>query len=144
MLPSTPAEDDVPTHGATMNDLVLQPAVRQLELLRSGEISVIELAEAHIRQIERLNPQLNVFADFDAERVRERGAEARWMAWHQSRRPLFGLPVTVKSSIATRGFKCEIGSLLHKGEIPREDAVVVARLRAAGALILGTTNCPSS
>jgi amidase len=52
------------------------------------------------------------------------------------------LPVTVKSSIATAGLRCEIGSLLHKGEIPAEDAVVVARLRAAGALILGATNCP--
>jgi amidase len=50
--------------------------------------------------------------------------------------------VTVKSSISTAGYRCEIGSLLHKGEIPTEDAVVVARLRAAGALILGTTNCP--
>ena len=56
--------------------------------------------------------------------------------------PLHGLPVTVKSSIATAGYRCEIGSLLHKGDIPHEDAVVVARLRAAGALILGTTNCP--
>jgi amidase len=50
--------------------------------------------------------------------------------------------VTVKSSIATAGYRCEIGSLLHKGDVPTEDAVVVARLRAAGALILGTTNCP--
>ena len=50
--------------------------------------------------------------------------------------------MTIKSSIATAGYRCEIGSLLHKGDIPREDAVVVARLRAAGALILGTTNCP--
>ena len=48
----------------------------------------------------------------------------------------------MKSSIATAGFKCEIGSLIRKGEIPEEDAVVVSRLRAAGALILGTTNCP--
>jgi amidase len=48
----------------------------------------------------------------------------------------------VKSSIATAGYRCEIGSLLHQGEVPREDAVVVARLRAAGALILGATNCP--
>jgi amidase len=55
---------------------------------------------------------------------------------------LFGLPVTVKSSIATRGLKCEIGSLLHKGDVPREDAVVVERLRSSGALVLGTTNCP--
>ena len=125
-----------------MNNLVLQPAVRQLELLRSGEVSVVELAEAHIQQIERLNPQLNAFADFDAERVRERARKHDEWRGTRSRRPLFGLPVTVKSSIATRGFKCEIGSRLHEGEVPRKDAVVVARLRAAGALILGTTNCP--
>ena len=123
-----------------MNDVVLQPAVRQLEMLRAGDISIIELAEAHITQIERLNPRLNAFADFDAERVR---AEARRLDGQKDRRgPLYGLPVTVKSSIATAGYKCEIGSLLHKGDVPREDAVVVARLRAAGALILGATNCP--
>jgi amidase len=125
-----------------MNHVVLAPAVRQLELLRAGEISVGELAEAHIAQIERLNPQLNVFADFDAERVRLRARKHDAWRGQRARRPLFGLPVTVKSSIATRGLKCEIGSLLHKGEIPTEDAVVVSRLRAAGALILGTTNCP--
>jgi amidase len=124
------------------NDLVLEPAVRQLELLRLGEISVVELAEAHIRQIERLNPQLNAFADFDAERVLSRARLHDAWRGQRARRPLFGLPVTVKSSIATRGFRCEIGSLLHEGDVPREDAVVVARLRAAGALILGTTNCP--
>jgi Asp-tRNA(Asn)/Glu-tRNA(Gln) amidotransferase A subunit family amidase len=123
-----------------LSELVLQPAVRQLEMLRAGEVSVVELAEAHIEQIQRLNPQLNAFADFDAERVR---AEARRLdAVREPRGALRGLPVTVKSSIATAGYKCEIGSLVHKGEMPREDAVVVARLRAAGALILGTTNCP--
>jgi amidase len=123
-----------------MIDLVLQPAVRQLELLRSGELSVVELAEAHIEQIARLNPRLNAFADFDAERVR---AEAKRLDESKAPRgPLHGLPVTVKSCIATAGYRCEIGSLLHEGEVPREDAVVVARLRAAGALILGTTNCP--
>ena len=125
-----------------MSDLVLAPVVRQLELLRSGAVSVVELAEAHIQQIERLNPELNAFADFDAERVRERARKHNAWRGNRSRRPLFGLPVTVKSSIATRGLKCEIGSLLHQGDIPSEDAVVVARLRAAGALILGTTNCP--
>jgi amidase len=125
-----------------MSGLVLEPAVRQLELLDAGEISVTELAEAHIQQIERLNPALNAFADFDAERVRERARKHDTWRGTRERRPLFGLPVTVKSSIATRGLKCEIGSLLHEGERPSEDAVVVARLRAAGALILGTTNCP--
>jgi amidase len=122
------------------SQLVLKPAVEQLELLRNGAISVVELAETHIRQIERLNPMVNAFADFDSERVRR---QARRMDASQAPRgPLHGLPVTVKSSIATAGYLCEIGSYLHQAEIPAEDAVVVARLRAAGALILGTTNCP--
>jgi amidase len=123
-----------------MSSITIESATRQLELLRSGEVSVAELAEAHIEQIVRLNPQLNAFADFDAERVR---IEARRLDETKKKRgPLHGLPVTVKSSIATAGYKCEIGSLLHRNDVPSEDAVVVARLRAAGALILGTTNCP--
>ncbi len=123
-----------------MTDIVLQSATHQLEQLRSSASTIAELAEAHIAQIERLNPQLNAFADFDAHRVR---IEARRLDTIKvSRGLLHGLPVTVKSSIATAGLKCEIGSLLNKGDVPREDAVVVARLRAAGALILGTTNCP--
>jgi amidase len=121
-------------------NLVVLPAVRQLELLHRGEVSVLELAEAHLGQIERLNPQLNAFADFDAERVLE---QARKLENSKGiRGPLHGLPVTVKSSISTAGYLCEIGSFLHQSEIPAEDAIVVARLRAAGALILGTTNCP--
>jgi amidase len=121
-------------------NIVLASATRQLELLRSGQISIPELAEAHIAQIERLNPALNAFADFDAERVR---FNARSLQDGKAERgPLYGLPVTVKSSIATKGYRCEIGSVLNQGDVPREDAVVVARLRAAGALILGTTNCP--
>ena len=123
-----------------MNELILQSAVEQLALLRSGKVSVAALAEAHIQQIERLNPELNVFADFDAERVRRQAIELD--KTKDGRGPLHGLPVTVKSSIAAAGLKCEMGSLLHKGETPAEDAVVVARLRLAGALILGTTNCP--
>src|ERR1700690_489705 len=103
-----------------MNDLVFKPAVRQLELLRSREISVLELAEAHIHQIERLNPKLNALVDFDGNRVR---VQARVLDEKRGLRgPLHGLPVTVKSSIATAGYKCEIGSLLHKGDVPREDA----------------------
>lgn len=120
--------------------IVLAPAVQQLELLHGRKLSILELAEAHIQQIERLNPALNAFADFDADRVRD---QARRMdASREAPGPLHGLPVTVKSSIATAGCRCEIGSTLQKGDVPREDAVVVARLRTAGALILGTTNCP--
>lgn len=123
-----------------MNDLVFLPATQQLQMLRSRAVSVVELAEAHIRQIERLNPKLNALVDFDANRVR---VQAQQMDEHRAPRgQLYGLPITVKSSIAAAGYRCEIGSLLHEGDVPPRDAVAVARLRAAGALILGTTNCP--
>lgn len=123
-----------------MSEIVFAPATKQLELLRTGQISVLELAEEYIRQIERLNPKLNALVDFDAERVRKQAKQLGASTLPHG--PLHGLPVTVKSSIATAGYHCEIGSALHAGDVPTEDAVVVARLRAAGALILGTTNCP--
>jgi hypothetical protein len=78
----TPSRNGIRRAGA-MSGMTIEPATRQLELLRAGEISVTELAEAHIRQIERLNPQLNVFADFDAERVRERARKHD--AWRGTR-----------------------------------------------------------
>jgi Asp-tRNA(Asn)/Glu-tRNA(Gln) amidotransferase A subunit family amidase len=123
-----------------VSELVLASAARQLELLRSGEISALELTEAHIRQIERLNPVLNAIVDFDAERVRR---QARVLDESTSAiGPLHGLPVTIKSSISTAGYLCEIGSTINRGNRPKEDAPVVSRLRDAGAVILGTTNCP--
>lgn len=123
-----------------MNGLTVLPAVELLSMLRRQEISPLELAEEYIAQIERLNPHLHALVDFDPERVR---AQARALQESDSPRgPLFGLPMTVKSSIATAGYRCEIGSLLHRGNIPHQNATVVERLKRAGALILGTTNCP--
>ena len=109
-------------------------------MLRESKISPQELSGEYIAQIERLNPRLNALIDFDAERVREQAsALERSKAPH---RPLFGLPVTIKASISVAGHRCEIGSLINRGNVPAEDATVVARLRNAGALILGTTNTP--
>lgn len=123
-----------------MNGIVFSSATKQLELIRSGQIGVCELAEAHIQQIERLNPKLNALVDFDPDRVRRQAKQLDTIKEPQGR--LHGLPVTIKSSIATAGYRCEIGSALHRGNVPSEDAVAVARLRKAGANILGTTNCP--
>ena len=115
--------------------VALLSAVEQLALLRQGKISPLELVDEHIARIERWNPVLNALVDFDPERVRQQARNVK-------NGPLAGLPLTVKSSIATRGYKCEIGSSLHRGHVPDADAVAVARLRDAGAVILGTTNCP--
>jgi Asp-tRNA(Asn)/Glu-tRNA(Gln) amidotransferase A subunit family amidase len=110
-------------------------------MLRSRAISSVELTREHIREIERLDPVLHAFAHFDPEQALESAQEADR---HRVRgeRPLLGLPMTVKSSISTAGYRCEIGSALNRGFIPNQDAMIVQRIRAAGAVILGTTNCP--
>lgn len=115
--------------------IALRPAVEQLALLRRKEISPLELADEHIARIERLNPTLNTFVDFDAERVRSQARLA-------GRGPLAGLPLSMKSSIEVQGHRCEIGSTLKRGTMAASDAEAVASLRRAGAVFLGTTNCP--
>ncbi len=112
-------------------------------MLRANTISPLELAEEHIRAIRQLNPQLNAMVNFnenDAERIR---SQARvLMEKSGARGPLYGLPMTIKSSIAVAGLHCEVGSLLRRGTRAEKDAVVVSRVRQADANILGTTNCP--
>ncbi len=112
-----------------------------LRLLRSREISAVELAEEHIREVERLDPSLHAFAHFDAERalVAAKDADRRF---DDGSLPLLGLPMTVKASISTAGYRCETGSALNRRFVPVDDAVVVGRMKATGAVILGTTNCP--
>ena len=121
----------------TMPTLTQRSASELLGLLRARKISPLELAEEHISRIQRLNPTLNALVDFDPERVR---AQARTVSSRPG--PLAGLPVTVKASISTAGHRCEVGSVLYRGNVPAEDAELVARLRRAGAIILGTTNTP--
>lgn len=123
-----------------MKPVTQQSAFELLLLLRTRKISALELADEYIRQIERLNPQINALVDFNPERVREQ-ARASDNAPGPSGR-LAGLPLTVKSSISAAGYRCEIGSVVNRGKVPAKDAAVVARLRQSGAVILGTTNCP--
>ena len=123
-----------------MNGVTVLSAVELLSMLRQGRISPSELAEEYIAQIERLNPTLCALIDFDAARVR---AQARALEQStQPRGPLFGLPMTIKSSLDVAGYRCETGSLLNRGHVPQENGTVVDRVIQAGALILGTTNCP--
>ena len=123
-----------------MKPVTQQSAVELLALLRESKISPLELADEYIEQIERLNPSLNALVDFDAERVRQQAREAEQQKGRHG--PLFGLPMTVKASISVAGHRCEIGSLTNQGDVPAKDATIVARLRHAGALVLGTTNTP--
>jgi Asp-tRNA(Asn)/Glu-tRNA(Gln) amidotransferase A subunit family amidase len=115
-------------------------------LIRAGEISPVELVDAHLARIEQLQPKLNAFVrvDFDRARQQAKAAEARAAATgaRDSLGPLNGVPVTLKSCIDVAGLPSECGTRLRRGYIPQTDATLVARLRSAGAIILGNTNVP--
>ncbi len=111
--------------------------------IRRKEVSPVEVARTHLDRIERLNPKLNAFVDYRPEvvLVQARDAEKAILRGDELG-PLHGVPVSIKSSIDVAGHRCEAGTRLRAGYIAAEDAPLVARLRAAGAVILGVTNAP--
>jgi len=126
-----------------MPDLTFLPAVVMAQQIREKKISPVELADAHLAKIERLNPKLNAFVHLDAERVRReaRAAEAA-VTKGKSVGPLHGVPISIKSSLEVAGLRCESGTRLRSGFVPAQDAPLVRRLRHAGAIVLGVTNTP--
>jgi len=112
-------------------------------MVREKKVSPRELAAAHLAKIDRLNPILNAFVNVDPERVdrQARGAEES-ITRGESRGPLHGVPISIKSSIEVEGMRCEAGTRLRAGQIAEKDAPLVARLRNAGAIVLGVTNTP--
>lgn len=124
-----------------MSSLVHRPATDLVRLVASGGISAVELVRAHLAQIERLNPTLNAFVDLRTDAaLAEAGAQDAAAASGKPRGPLGGLPISIKSAIEVQGLRVETGSPSRKGIVAQQDAVCVARLRAAGAIVLGTTN----
>src|SRR6267154_897888 len=126
-----------------MNQMNFLPAVVMAEQIRNKKISPIELIEAHLAQIEKLNPQLNAFVQVDAQGARRAAHDAEIAVMQRTTLgPLHGVPVSIKSSLEVAGMRCESGTRLRAGFVPTADAPLVARLRAAGAIILGVTNVP--
>ncbi len=126
-----------------MNDLTFLPAVQMAEQIRHRKISPVELVEAHLRKIKKLNPVLNAFVQVDAEGAFRQAREAEVAVRRGAKLgALHGVPVSIKSSIEVAGFRCEAGTKLRQGTVASQDAPLVSRLRDAGAIILGTTNTP--
>jgi len=126
-----------------MPDLTFLSATEMAQQIRAKKISPVELADAHLKKIESLNPKLNAFAHVDADRVRQEAAATEVTAMSgQALGPLHGVPISIKSSIDVAGFRCEAGTRLRAGYIPKADAPLVQRLRKAGAIVLGVTNAP--
>ena len=126
-----------------MTDLHFRPAVELLAAIRTRAISSRELTAHFLQRIERLNPKINAVVTLDAERALARAAAAdAALANGTPWGPLHGLPMTIKDTFETAGVRTTAGASELAAHVPETDAVAVARLVAAGAIILGKTNTP--
>jgi Asp-tRNA(Asn)/Glu-tRNA(Gln) amidotransferase A subunit family amidase len=124
------------------NDLTQFSAISLAAMIRQRVVSPVEVVEAYLRRIDDINPRLNAIISLapdvldrarDAEKAQTRGA---------SLGALHGVPLTIKDTIETAGLHTVAGSRRLIDHVPLDDAPAVARLKAAGALILGKTNVP--
>lgn len=119
-------------------DLTIAEAARRIE---AGELSPVELTRSYLERIDRLDPDLNAYVTVTRDRALADAAQVEAdLAAGGYRGALHGIPVSVKDNLATAGIRTTAGSKMLSDWVPEEDATVVARLRQAGAVILGKTN----
>src|SRR5437762_9757387 len=124
-------------------DLCFSTATELAHRIRTREISVTEVVQAHLAQIERVNPKVNAIVTLTAEQaLADARAKDAALARGETPGPLFGLPVAHKDLVPTRGIRTTFGSPIYRDHVPDQDALLVERLRAAGAVTLGKTNTP--
>ncbi|MBT3926180.1 MAG: amidase [Rhodospirillaceae bacterium] len=125
-------------------DLTRRSAFEIAAALRARDVSAVEVLEAHLGVIDHLNPRLNAIVTLAADAAREtaRAADALIAAGSENLPPLLGLPVVIKDIVETAGIRTTWASPVYADHVPEEDAEVVARLRSAGAIILGKSNTP--
>jgi amidase len=124
-----------------MEELIYASATALARRIRDREVSALEVVQAHIQRIEQVNPDLNAVVQLAAEQAlhQARAADVA-LARGQLVGPLHGVPFTVKDWIDAAGLPCTGGDLRFRDRVPAEDAPVVARMRQAGAILLGKTN----
>ncbi|HLW48464.1 MAG TPA: amidase family protein [bacterium] len=124
-------------------ELCWTPACELAGLIRRKALSPVDAVDAVLERIERINPAVNAYVTVTAERAREaaRAAESA-VARGATLGPLHGVPYSLKDLTPTRGIRTTMGSKIFEHHVPDEDAVLVERLRAAGAILLGKTNTP--
>ena len=129
------------SHAATNHS---SSASEVAHAIRNGHLSAVDVIEWQLDRIARYNPALNAVVTLDASGARRRASEAdralgKGVLWG----PLHGVPVTIKDSFDTAGLRTVSGYRPFARRVPLEDAAPVARLREAGAIILGKTNVPT-
>ena len=128
---------------AFSDDLFFAPAHRLAAMLRARDVSSVEMVDAFIERIESVNHGLNAVVTLVEERAgREAEESDKRLGGKGEVRPLEGLPITIKDSIITAGVRSTWGMKMFEHHVATQDAPTVARLRAAGAIIIGKTNTP--
>lgn len=132
-------QDEAP--GPPIDDPIFTPAHELAAAIRAGRVSALEVVDAHLDQIERCNSDLNAIVTLDAGEARARAREAdAALARDEVWGPLHGVPVTIKDAFEIEGMRTTGSYKPLSDYVPERDATVVARLRDAGAIILGKTN----
>lgn len=122
-------------------DIVFATATQLAQMIRDKEVSAVEVLDAYLKQIDKYNGSINAIATLNTERARNRAIEAdEALANGENWGALHGVPVTIKDTLETAGLLTTAGYPPLKNYIPSEDATTVARLKAAGAIILGKSN----
>jgi len=132
---------------------VIQPAARGEELcdlsaielaarIRRKDVSARDVMSAHLARIERVNPKVNAIVTLVADRAMADAARADDLAKGGTPGPLHGLPVAHKDLVDTAGIRTTRGSRFYRDTVPTRDALIVTRMRAAGAITVGKTNTP--
>jgi amidase len=125
-------------------DLCFTPATELSRLYRSRKVSPLEVLRAVLERLDRVNPLVNAIVTLDREAAlrQARRATATLTRRSATLAPLHGIPVGIKDVTPTKGMRTTFGSKLFEDHIPMEDAAVVERLKAGGAIVLGKTNTP--
>jgi aspartyl-tRNA(Asn)/glutamyl-tRNA(Gln) amidotransferase subunit A len=124
-------------------DLCFLTAMELATAIRAKHVSPVAVVNAVLSQIDRLNLKLNAFCQVTADAARHAAQAAEQAVMHgEPLGPLHGVPVSIKDLVITKGVRTMRGSKLYEHDVPGEDAPVVERLKAAGAIILGKTTTP--
>ena len=120
-----------------LTDLTLTEAQAQL---RAGAITAVELTQAHLDRIRRVDPQVRAFLTITGEQALESAAQADQRRQHGDDTPLLGIPLAIKDALITQGVQTTCGSRILEGFIPPYTGTAVQKLFDAGAVMLGKTN----
>ncbi len=125
------------------DELCWKPARELAQMIRQKEVSPVEVTDAILARIERVNPKINAFCTVTADHARAAAREAEATGRRGGQLgPLHGVPYSLKDLTPTKGIRTTFGSKIFEHNVPEEDAILVERLRAAGAILLGKTNTP--